>query len=127
MTGPAGTDVRRRWPCSTNGFKSFNDTRGHVAGDGMLRRISADLRAGLRSTDTIARIGGDEFAVLFPETTQQQAQAALAHATASLEQDYPPGVSFGVIECYAGAPTVTALLASSDLAMYRAKRAPSAR
>jgi diguanylate cyclase (GGDEF)-like protein len=106
-----------------NGFKAFNDTRGHLAGDGMLRRISADLHGGLRSTDIIARIGGDEFAVLFPETTPRQAHAALAHATASLQDVYPPGLSYGVIECDDAAATPTALLAGGDEAMYRAKRA----
>jgi diguanylate cyclase (GGDEF)-like protein len=100
---------------AVNRFKSFNDARGHVAGDGMLRRIGAELRAGLRATDTIARIGGDEFAVLFPETTQPQAQAALSHAIASLQDVHPPGLSYGVIEYHDGAPTVTDLLAGGDL------------
>ncbi|MCK5052800.1 MAG: GGDEF domain-containing protein, partial [Anaerolineales bacterium] len=50
-------------------FKSINDRFGHVVGDDVIRNLSLSMRAVLRSTDLLARIGGDEFAVLLTETT----------------------------------------------------------
>lgn len=52
-------------------FKSVNDTYGHETGDAILKEFSAQLRAAFRSTDFIFRIGGDEFAVLMPDATEQ--------------------------------------------------------
>lgn len=70
-----------------NGFKVVNDTHGHPAGDEVLRRTAGALRQSIRQVDRCYRVGGDEFAVLFPETTREQAQAmlqrilpAIAHA-----------------------------------------------
>lgn len=56
-------------------FKSVNDTEGHLAGDRVLQEMSQSLQAKVRSTDTVARIGGDEFAVILPGTTAPQARA----------------------------------------------------
>lgn len=106
-----------------NAFKAFNDTEGHVAGDNVLRRLAAEMRSCLRSTDTIARIGGDEFAIVFPETTESQAHTALAAVTKRLAEVYPPGVSVGMNEFQTTSPSVKELLEGSDRAMYRAKRA----
>lgn len=57
-----------------DGLKTINDERGHAAGDAALRALAGALQAAVRSIDTCARIGGDEFAVVMPDT-------ALAHAT----------------------------------------------
>jgi diguanylate cyclase (GGDEF)-like protein len=60
-----------------DGFKQLNDTFGHQVGDGVLAAVAAHLSASVRGSDTVARIGGDEFAMLLPET---DADAALAVA-----------------------------------------------
>ncbi|MHB8693933.1 MAG: GGDEF domain-containing protein [Solirubrobacteraceae bacterium] len=56
-----------------DGFKNVNDAHGHKAGDTVLKEIATALRNRLRATDTVARIGGDEFAVLLPYASVQQA------------------------------------------------------
>ena len=69
-------------------FKQVNDERGHVAGDAALRRFSDLLRTAVRRTDIVARFGGEEFAIILPETTGTDALAKLeqmcqqVHATA---------------------------------------------
>lgn len=58
-------------------FKRINDAYGHKAGDRVLQLIARELRAGLRSTDYVARFGGEEFVLLFPETDAESARGAL--------------------------------------------------
>jgi diguanylate cyclase len=58
-------------------FKRINDSFGHKAGDRVLQLLARELKKGLRSTDFIARIGGEEFVVLLPETTGAQAKKVM--------------------------------------------------
>jgi len=65
-------------------FKFFNDAYGHAVGDDVLRRVAETLRVGCRSYDTLARFGGDEFALLMPDTTQSEAAALAARLRRNL-------------------------------------------
>lgn len=114
-----------------DGFKAANDQLGHEAGDRLLQAAARCLRDGLRQSDMIARVGGDEFAALLPGCGTHEAAAAVAEALRSCvahPTDGLPGVprlgaSVG-IACYpVDGTTPQALLRSADAAMYRAKAA----
>lgn len=120
-------------------FKQINDTRGHEAGDRVLREAAQRLQATVRHPDTVARIGGDEFAVLLEGASGREDVRRVAGriATAFMEPVELEGetlsvdISIGgsVFEGAAGgpAPSASALLERADEAMYRAKqtRGPS--
>jgi len=108
-----------------DGLKRVNDSKGHQAGDRALVQVATAMRRTLRTTDTAARIGGDEFCVL---ATNQNAAAAeplaqrIADAVdAETGSDSPIGVSIGVVSCPEHGDDIDALLDMADQAMYRAK------
>lgn len=113
-----------------NRFKEINDTQGHDAGDQVLRTFSARLQKALRESDTVARIGGDEFMLLLPLGTDR---AAAIIATKRLEeaiqepivvagQSYDIGISVGIALFPEHGADVTSLMHCADVAMYEAKR-----
>lgn len=132
--------------CDLNGFKAINDTAGHAAGDHILQVTAQRLQATLRDSDTIARVGGDEFVIVIddhqlPEPGSRQTGDHPAHVSlvaqrvtdAIAQPIHHEGavhvvtVSIGI--AYAqphrpGEPAVTtdALLPEADTAMYEAKR-----
>ena len=61
-----------------DGFKSINDREGHRVGDETLKALARRLRSGLRESDTVARIGGDEFALILPDLTTEKAALRIA-------------------------------------------------
>ena len=63
--------------CDLNGFKALNDSLGHAGGDAALERVGAILQAAVRTNDDAFRIGGDEFALLLPETDAAEAEAVM--------------------------------------------------
>src|SRR5215204_3593453 len=65
-------------------FKAINDTFGHTTGDTVLRIIATNVKAHLRKTDIVARVGGDEFVVLLPETDAQNAPAVISNMQRAL-------------------------------------------
>lgn len=111
-------------------FKHINDTYGHAAGDAVLKVFADVLRESLRDTDTPARIGGEEFAVLLTSTPQDEAFVALERIRAALDQrpiefgghTIYATVSIGAVQWRAEHNGVDAMLAHADEALYTAKR-----
>lgn len=92
-----------------------------------MRRVAATLSANLRETDTVARIGGDEFAVLLPETDAADADTVLRYTrrtvvSAMRRERYPVTLSMGVATFRDPPETVDEILRLADGLMYRAKR-----
>jgi diguanylate cyclase (GGDEF)-like protein len=112
-----------------DGFKNLNDTSGHLAGDAALAAVSERLRLALRRSDVRCRIGGDEFAIVLPDTHPAgalQVAETLRQKIAGLERvdGQPLGVtaSIGVASARLGEDPET-LLHRADMAQYCAKRA----
>jgi diguanylate cyclase len=109
-------------------FKRVNDSQGHVAGDQVIRQVSAQLRGGLRGVDAAGRYGGDEFGVLLPgtdgraalEVAERLRQRVAAQVVAG---DEPVTVSIGVAELRAGMDGIEDWTGAADEALYRAKAA----
>ena len=110
-------------------FKVVNDTCGHLAGDALLRELSALLASRMRRGDCLARLGGDEFGVLLPGCDLRQAQQIAGHLLAAIRdlrfawggQVFKLGASIGVAGMDASTPSVEAVLAAADTACYMAK------
>jgi len=113
-----------------DGFKAVNDTYGHDVGDVALQLVGQRLQGSIRDGDTLARIGGDEFAVLLSQLADQQiagrvAQRLIAALAQPLDFGAHPvsvGASIGIAVWQEHAGSIDALLAAADTAMYRAKR-----
>ena len=108
-------------------FKSVNDKMGHAEGDAVLKRVSQTFREIVRDTDLLARVGGDEFAMILPHTTLDNAQQLmdrLCQSVADLDiraEGSPPlGVSIGLAAWKPGI-AYKDLWNQSDAALYRAK------
>jgi diguanylate cyclase (GGDEF)-like protein len=105
-------------------FKTVNDTWGHQVGDRVLVRFVADVNALLRQPDLLGRQGGEEFLVLLPETSLDEALAVAERIRETCERKgQEPGctASIGVTTNHKDTDTVDSLLARADAAMYRAK------
>lgn len=107
-------------------FKKANDTLGHTKGDAMLRIVTRVLTENLRASDVAARMGGDEFVVLLPDTTRETASRALEKVRVKLAQtdDFHASgvtVSIGAVT-WASAPSdITPMIKAADKLMYRVK------
>jgi diguanylate cyclase (GGDEF)-like protein/PAS domain S-box-containing protein len=113
-----------------DGFKAVNDSLGHAAGDVVLQTMAERLRAGTRSSDLVARIGGDEFTVLVQNLARADDAALvarglldrLARPCRADSHDVTLSASAGISVYPEDGTDADTLLRNADLAMYRAKR-----
>lgn len=107
-------------------FKCVNDQFGHKIGDKLLKNVAQTIKLKIRSTDLIARMGGDEFAILMPETSYEQAQIVLDRIQKSLletmqENQWKVTFSIGVATFIKSPNSVEDLIERADNLMYYAK------
>ena len=114
-----------------DGFKGLNDRRGHRAGDRFLQEVGQTLRGRCRGSDVACRYGGDEFAIILPDTDATGAHSAADAFRQALARVLPPSsidrerlitASIGVAMAPKCGHTTTQLIAAADEALYRAKR-----
>jgi diguanylate cyclase (GGDEF)-like protein len=108
-------------------FKELNDRFGHNEGDRALRAIGAALLRSLRATDVVGRMGGDEFAILLPETGKGEAISLVKRLhellTTELRSNvWPITLSMGVVTCTTVPSEITQLMKEVDTLMYEVKR-----
>jgi diguanylate cyclase len=112
-----------------DGFKPINDSRGHDAGDQVLRAVADRLRANARAEDTVARFGGDEFALLLASVPDEAAAREIAERlllavrapVAYHDREVVVRASIGIVVAGPGWDDVSAVLRGADIAMYVAK------
>jgi diguanylate cyclase (GGDEF)-like protein len=107
-------------------FKEVNDTYGHQRGDELLKSASNIMRSALRATDLASRMGGDEFAILFPNTDIEQIRVVedkfrRKFATVMEENHWPTSLSMGVVTFNSSPSNSDDAIKLADNAMYRAK------
>ncbi len=111
-------------------FKAVNDTCGHMAGDALLREVASLIKDQVRDSDSVARIGGDEFGMLLMGCPLEKArqiagdvvQAVADHRFVWQDRIFTIGVSVGIVELGPDSGSVQDMLAAADSACYMAKQ-----
>jgi diguanylate cyclase (GGDEF)-like protein/putative nucleotidyltransferase with HDIG domain len=108
-------------------FKTFNDTYGHLAGDKLLREVGNNIKGAIRNADRAFRYGGDEFALLLPQTSidaafqvAERVRNQIAHGLDS--GNIPITASIGIASWPDDGISHTDIIAAADVTLYRAKR-----
>jgi diguanylate cyclase (GGDEF)-like protein len=117
---------RRQHPLSLlildlDGFKRYNDTYGHLAGDRLLAEVASSLAGAMRAGDVIARYGGDEFVIVLPHTPGETARRVAKELMSVIPSSVTLSVGVGCVG--SGIDTVEQLVAAADSALRRAKSA----
>jgi diguanylate cyclase (GGDEF)-like protein/putative nucleotidyltransferase with HDIG domain len=107
-------------------FKEVNDRSGHQVGDAALQRVARVLSAGKRQIDSAARVGGEEFALILPDTSQDGAFVVAERLRCALREEFaedsvPITISFGLATYPMHGETAASLLRAADEALYAAK------
>jgi diguanylate cyclase (GGDEF)-like protein len=108
-------------------FKAFNDSYGHLAGDKLLKQLGAVMRDAIRGTDEAFRYGGDEFAILMPQTTLRDAYEVAERVrdriTSEIKvEDVSVTASFGLASWPVDGVRINEVIAAADIALYYAKQ-----
>lgn len=111
-------------------FKQVNDTLGHVVGDRVLRAVADCLNAAVRGSDVVGRYGGEEFAVIMPDTDLMDAHLVAERLRSTIEgidfadlKGAPLTISLGVTQWLPDDDSTECIIERADRALYRAKRA----
>ncbi|MCO6044820.1 GGDEF domain-containing protein [Aeoliella sp. ICT_H6.2] len=108
-------------------FKAVNDTLGHRAGDELLKAMAETMELNIRKMDTAARMGGDEFAVLLPEASLEEAELVISRLRESLlermqQSNWPVTFSIGVAVYQSLPDSIEDMIHGADLLMYEVKQ-----
>ncbi len=124
--------LRKRWPVTfayvdLDNFKKVNDQHGHAAGDEALKLVARVMRQNTRGSDVLGRLGGDELAIMLPDTDAQGARIVLERiregvAAEMQERGWPVTTSIGAVAFETVPPLEEAVRAADDL-MYEVKKA----
>jgi diguanylate cyclase (GGDEF)-like protein/PAS domain S-box-containing protein len=113
-----------------DGFKQVNDSLGHDAGDALLQEVARRFDSMVRTSDTVARFGGDEFAVLMEDADERQAVRSADRLLAGLREpisvagrELVLGASIGIVTASGGSESAETMIRDADIAMYATKEA----
>jgi diguanylate cyclase (GGDEF)-like protein len=109
-------------------FKIVNDSHGHQAGNAVLKTVARAMLEAVRQTDSVGRMGGDEFAILLPETGEAEARVTLPRIQSEIlsalhNGNWPVTVSIGVLICEHTTCTTDEIFRRADSLMYQVKNA----
>jgi diguanylate cyclase (GGDEF)-like protein/putative nucleotidyltransferase with HDIG domain len=113
--------------CDLDRFKRINDEFGHTAGDEALKQVAINVRGAKRSFDSAARVGGEEFALLAPDSDEHGAYMLAERVRSEIERSFATGpgpltASLGIATYPLHGQSTEALLRAADQALYAAKR-----